>query len=116
MGIRTELRRLLLQRKIFLHKAAVNETLRRFVSRFREKYRAVELLRVGPKYDGGYLVPDILNEIDYCFSAGVGHTSDFEKDLYSKYRIRSFMLDASVDFPQLDGDFFKFEKKISRYP
>ena len=112
MGIRTELRRLLLQRKIFLHKAAVNETLRRFVSRFREKYRAVELLRVGPKYDGGYLVPDILNEIDYCFSAGVGHTSDFEKDLYSKYRIRSFMLDASVDFPQLDGDFFKFEKKF----
>ena len=47
MGIRTELRRLLLQRKIFLHKAAVNETLRRFVSRFREKYRAVELQKWG---------------------------------------------------------------------
>ena len=112
MGIRTEIRRLLLERKIFFYKASVNETLRRFVSRFRENYRGVELLRVGPKYDGGYLVPDVLTEIDYCFSAGVGHTSDFEKDLYSKYRIRSFMLDASVDFPQLEGGFFEF-KKIS---
>ena len=57
-------------------------------------------------------MPDILNEIDFCFSAGVGHTSDFEKDLYSNYRIRSFMLDASVDFPRLKGDFFEFEKKF----
>ena len=112
MGIRTELTRLLLQRKIFLHKAAVNETLRKFVSRFRENYRGVDLLRVGPEYDGGYLVPHILGDIDFCFSAGVGHTSDFEKDLYLKYRIRSFMLDASVNFPQLDGDFFEFEKKF----
>ena len=112
MGLRTELRRLLLERKIFLHKATVTETLRNFVARFRKNYRAVELLRVGPKFDGGYLVPDILNEIDFCFSAGVGHTSDFEKDLYSNYRIRSFMLDASVDFPRLKGDFFEFEKKF----
>ena len=112
MGLRTELRRLLLEQKIFLHKATVTETLRNFVARFRKNYRAVELLRVGPKFDGGYLVPDILNEIDFCFSAGVGHTSDFEKDLYSNYRIRSFMLDASVDFPRLKGDFFEFEKKF----
>lgn len=112
MGMRTELRRLLLERKIFLHKATVTETLRNFVTRFRKNYRAVELLRVGPKFDGGYLVPDILDEIDLCFSAGVGHTSDFEKDLYSNYRIRSFMLDASVEFPRLEGDFFEFQKKF----
>ena len=59
MGMRTELRRLLLERKIFLHKATVTETLRNFVIRFRKNYRAVELLRVGPKFDGGYLVPDM---------------------------------------------------------
>ncbi|MBA59383.1 MAG: hypothetical protein CMQ40_09460 [Gammaproteobacteria bacterium] len=112
MGLRTEIKRFLLQNKIFLHGAGVNHTLDTFVSRFREKYRPVELIRVGPQYDGGYLMPDILDDIDYCFSAGVGHTSNFEKDLFSRNGIRSFLLDASVDFPKLEGDFFKFEKKF----
>ena len=39
------------------------------------------LIRVGPANDGGYLIPDILNEIDYCFSPGVGNKTDFEKHM-----------------------------------
>ena len=40
-----------------------------------------KLIRIGENNDGGYLIPDILNEIKYCFSAGVGHTNKFESDL-----------------------------------
>ena len=39
------------------------------------------LIRLGSTNDGGYLVPDILNEIDYCFSPGVGSNIEFETDL-----------------------------------
>ena len=27
-----------------------------------------ELLRFGPNHDGGYLMPDVLDGVDYCFS------------------------------------------------
>jgi hypothetical protein len=40
-----------------------------------------ELLRVGPSGDGGYLVPDDLEGIEYCFSPGVSSESGFEAAL-----------------------------------
>ena len=40
-----------------------------------------KLVRIGPKGDGGYLVPSILDEIDFCFSPGVGNSIKFEEDL-----------------------------------
>ena len=55
-----------------------------------------KLIRIGEKNDGGYLIPDILKEIKYCFSAGVGHTNEFETDL-NKYEIKSFLADYSID-------------------
>ena len=39
-----------------------------------------DLIRVGSTNDGGYLIPNILNEIDYCFSPGIGNKFEFEKD------------------------------------
>ena len=58
----------------------------------------IPLIRVGEDTDGGYLLPDILNDIDYCFSPGVGNSSSFEKSLES-YGIKSFLADKSVDGP-----------------
>ena len=40
-----------------------------------------QLIRIGNKYDGGYLIPDVLHKIKYCFSGGVGNNYTFEKDL-----------------------------------
>ena len=65
-----------------------------FISRFREKYISCELIRIGGDGDGGYLLPDILNDISYCFSPGVSQTSFFEKELSENYNIQSFMVDA----------------------
>jgi hypothetical protein len=42
------------------------------------------LIRIGKKKDGGYLIPDILNKINYCFSPGVGLSTDFEDYLKKK--------------------------------
>jgi hypothetical protein len=40
----------------------------------------IPLIRLGPNRDGGYLVPDCLQDCKYLFSIGVGSVSDFEMD------------------------------------
>ena len=39
------------------------------------------LIRVGDSFDGGYLLPDILKEVKYSFTAGVGNNISAEEDL-----------------------------------
>jgi hypothetical protein len=39
------------------------------------------LIRIGDSFDGEYLVPDILKEVKYCFTAGVGNNISVEEDL-----------------------------------
>ena len=70
-----------------------------------------DLIRVGGPQDGGYLIPNDLKGIKYCFSPGVDVTSDFEFDLYEKFNIRSYLSDFSVDKPGIDCDGFTFQKK-----
>lgn len=68
------------------------------------------LIRVGPHDDGGYVLPDILNEIEYCYSPGVGKTSEFEKQIQEK-NIKCFLADNTVDDPSNDSIKFNFIKK-----
>ena len=42
------------------------------------------LIRVGSDHDGGYLIPNILDQIESCFSPGVGKIYEFEKQLGEK--------------------------------
>ena len=57
----------------------------------------LKLIRIGCKKDGGYLVPNILKKISYCFSPGVGDNSAFEDHL-SQLGIKSFLLDGTVEY------------------
>jgi len=57
----------------------------------------IELIRVGPNYDGGYLIPNDLENIEALFSPGVGDVFEFEKELQAK-GIKVFMADSSVEF------------------
>ena len=88
------------------------EDIENFIEEFKNNYQSVDLIRVGGKGDGGYLLPDILKEMKYCFSAGVGDISKFEKELSQKYNIKSFMADASVKSPPEDDKNFIFIKKF----
>ena len=56
------------------------------------------LMRIGGERDGGYLVPDDLDGIRYCFSPGVSDYAPFEIEL-EKRGIRSFLADFSVSGP-----------------
>lgn len=72
----------------------------------------VNLIRLGPNSDGGYLVPDFLNGIEALFSPGVDVKSDFEVSCFKNYSMRLFLADASVDMPKINPDIpYHFEKK-----
>ena len=67
----------------------------------------IPLIRIGLENDGGYLIPNILNKIKFCFSPGVGKSSNFEKHL-EKFGITSFLADNSVDGPATKLTKFNF--------
>jgi hypothetical protein len=69
------------------------------------------LIRIGGSADGGYLVPDDLDGIEYCFSPGVSTVADFENDLADR-KIHSFLADYSVDGPPISRPEFTFDKKF----
>ena len=71
----------------------------------------IELIRVGGDNDGGYLLPDDLTGIKYCFSPGVAETASFERDCLDM-GISSFLADYSVDAPPVELPGCEFSKKF----
>ena len=70
------------------------------VKKLRPMDCGIELVRLGGAGDGGYLVPNDLDGIAYCFSPGVDKISNFENDLANR-GINSFLADYSVDLPPI---------------
>ena len=83
-----------------------------FLKKNRPHTTEKKLLRLGSDGDGGYLCPDDLEGINYCFSPGVFDNSDFEFDLFKNFNIRSYMCDYSVDQPPINCEGFMFKKKF----
>lgn len=71
----------------------------------------IDLIRMGPDGDGGYLVPDDLIEIEACFSPGVAGVSGFERDC-ADLGMQVFLADKSVDGPEVSHESFNFTKKF----
>jgi len=71
----------------------------------------VELVRIGPENDGGYLVPDDLAGIRNVFSPGVSNESGFEAALADR-GMRVFLADYSVDGPAQRHANFDFDKRF----
>jgi hypothetical protein len=82
-----------------------------FIKKFRPYDLGYNLIRVGSKHDGGYLVPNILDKIDFCISPGVDKTVSFEKQLLNDYNIKSFLLDHTVNENEKFLKNFDFIKK-----
>jgi hypothetical protein len=59
------------------------------------------LVRIGPNYDGGYLIPDDLEGVEACFSPGVSNRKDFEDHLTRIFGIKCHMCDYSSDEEKL---------------
>jgi hypothetical protein len=84
--------------------------LRSLIARLHPVSPPKALIRLGPKGDGGYLLPDDLEAIHACFSPGVSQVSGFEKDC-ADLGMRVFLADGSVDRPAEEHALFEFSKK-----
>ena len=100
-----------LRNHIWIEKTNSKVELENFINRFKEKYIFSELIRIGGQSDGGYLLPNNLKDISYCYSPGVSNTANFEKELSDKYNIKSFMVDGSVDKAPISDPNFQFLSK-----
>jgi len=112
MNLRDLLRQLFLTSGKSITDATDIKDLERFIEKFRPKPVGKNLIRIGGKGDGGYLLPDDLSGISACFSPGVDITSTFEEELAEKYGINSFMVDFSVEKPPIENKLFHFDKKF----
>ena len=86
------------------------EQLKTLIKALRPVKTKYNLIRVGGKNDGGYLLPDDLSGVSTCFSPGVDVTASFEKDLACR-GILSHLADASVDGAPDNFRILSFEKK-----
>jgi hypothetical protein len=80
------------------------------ISKLKPQNCGKDLIRIGSDRDGGYLLPDDLEGIQYCFSPGVGASVDFESHL-ALLNIKSFLADYSIDCPPIERPEFTFDKK-----
>ena len=100
----------------YIEKSSSEKQILRLIKKLNPVRTSSQLIRLGDKYDGGYLLPDDLEGVKYCFSAGVGNLIKFEKDCLVKYKIKSFLCDFNnIKNPKII-DYFDFtRKKISSY-
>ncbi|GAB5488636.1 MAG: FkbM family methyltransferase [Parasphingorhabdus sp.] len=71
----------------------------------------LELIRIGGKNDGGYMVPDDFDGVIGCLSPGVDYIASFESDLKQR-GIGSHLIDFSVDGPPDNFEPASFTKKF----
>jgi hypothetical protein len=109
-GLKTQLKRLLLSKNILISRPTETALLAQLLASLRPVRTNHDLIRIGGQRDGGYLVPNDLEQIGACFSPGVDKVADFELDLANR-GIHCFLADHSVDVPPIHHDLFDFEKK-----
>ena len=71
------------------------------------------LVRIGNKYDGGYILPkDLLNSSDGLLSFGYGYDCSFEKDYIKKSNNSVIIYDHTCDSFKLIKVFLKYFKRF----
>ena len=107
--LREIVKSLMNKNNISFYKNINNEKLIKLIKLFRPYNLGYNLIRIGDDKDGGYLIPDCLEDIKFCFSIGVDDKFSFEENLFKK-GVKSFLSDYSQDISKIP-DIFDFEKK-----
>lgn len=108
--VKDRLKSLLLANSIRIGRPTESPRLKAFFESVKPVRTNRNLIRIGGQFDGGYLVPDDLENVEICFSPGVSVIADFEQDLVSR-GIKCFLADYSVEGPPFKHELIEFEKK-----
>lgn len=109
--LRETLQSYLLGKNLIVARAVDVDHLAHFFETIRPVSTNHELIRVGGETDGGYLVPDDLEDVVACFSPGVSTVAEFELGMANR-GIPCFLADYSVEKPPIQNKLFHFEKKF----
>ncbi len=93
----------------FPTRRTLDPDLRALMRRLHPVNSAAGFLRLGCDGDGGYLVPDDIDGIASCWSAGVGTDSSFEADCADR-GMEVFLTDGSVEGPAQPHPRFHFTR------
>lgn len=99
----------------YIRKPIKKKKIFRLIKNLRPKHTEKELIRVGGSNDGGYLIPNDLENLAACFSPGTGDITNFENDC-ANLGMKIFMADGSVENPVVNDDRFHFIKKYVGAP
>jgi hypothetical protein len=105
------IRKITAAKKAFLTKRTDKNDIQSFLKKLYPLCVNKELIRLGPKGDGGYLLPNDLMGIQACFSPGVSFESGFEKDC-AELGMKVFLADKSVNGPAIEHELFNFTGKF----
>jgi hypothetical protein len=108
--MRYRARSLFLKAGIWVDFAAETRPIAELISDLRPVSCKADLVRIGPKGDGGYLLPDDFDDIGGCVSPGVSSECGFDTQI-ADMGIEVFMADGSVDGPPITHPNFHFTKK-----
>ena len=116
MGLRKKLKKkisdILIKNNIFFtSKKVTDEDVLKLLNLIHPKKLNINHIRLGGQNDGGYVVPNDLDGINFCFSPGVGNISDFENELSLK-KIKSFLADYSINYDSKNNPMIDFEKNF----
>jgi hypothetical protein len=104
------IRSLFLKAGIWVDFAVATAPIARLIADLRPVSCEADLVRIGPKGDGGYLLPNDFDDIGACISPGVSSECGFDIQI-AEMGIAVFMADASVDGPSLSHPNLHFVKK-----
>lgn len=96
---------------LHISRAASAQDLKVLTRRYWPVDSGFPLRRIGGVHDGGYLIPDCLEEISVCLSPGVDRSAEFEREL-AEMGIGSHLIDKTVDAPPQGCVPLSFTKKF----
>lgn len=91
----------------FVQRNTSKEKIIKLITKLHPAQTQFELIRVGPNEDGGYLIPNDLNDIQACFSPGVDDISEFEFWCFNN-GMEIYLADKSIDKVKLDNSKCKY--------
>ena len=98
-----------------LGKATSKEEVIELIKSLKPYNIGIDLVRLGPNSDSGYLVPDDLNNIEACFSPGCDNKFNFEEDCI-KRGMKVFIADKTVEKENVPDKFEFIEKFVNPTP
>jgi hypothetical protein len=104
------LKKILLKFGISTYGTVKKKEILKIIDLLRPLNLGLDYIRLGGSSDGSYVVPKILDDIKFCFSAGYGGDCSFEKNL-ENLGIKSFLADYSFDAPTELRN-FEYQKKF----